>query len=59
MFALRVDETKVSSRKAFIGNLLELKSGEKSENNNSNFIREYPQIIDQCISLYPANSTYM
>ena len=48
--ALRVNETKVTSRNAFIDNLLALESEKGSKNDERTLFWDYPRIFDLAVN---------
>ena len=59
MHALGVNETKVTSRNAFIDNLFPLESGKESENDKTIHFSDYAQIFDLVDNPETTNTTYM
>ena len=50
MRALRVNETKVTLRNAFIDNIFALESEKESKNDERNLFGDYPQILDLAVN---------
>ena len=61
MRAVRVNETKVTSRNAFLVNLFALVSEKESQNDNDEktLVRDYLWSLDLSLNLYASNTTYM
>ena len=53
MRALRVNETKVISRNAFIDNLFALEREKESKNDERTLFRDFPRILDLSLTLRP------
>ena len=59
MRALRVDETKVTSRNAFTGIPFALESEKESENDKRTHFQYYPRILDLSVKPQTPNATCM
>ena len=57
--AVRVKETKVSSRKVYIDIPFTLSSEKESKINKKKFLRDYPEILGLAIDPYTENVTCM
>ena len=56
---LRVNETKVTSRKAFTVNLFASESKQKSKNKKMTFFADFSQIPDLSVSPLASNATFV
>ena len=56
---LRVNETKVTPRNAFIDSLFALKRDKESKNDKRTLFQDYWQILDVGVYAHTANATYM
>ena len=50
MYALRVSETKVTTRNAFIDNIFALESEKESKNDERTLFEDYPRILDLAVN---------
>ena len=59
MRAVRVNETKVISRNAFIDNLFPLKSEKETKNDETTLFRDCPRKLDLPVNFWTPNVTSM
>ena len=59
MRAVRVNETKVISRNAFIDNLFLLKSEKETKNHEATLFRDCPRMLDLSVNFWTPNVASM